>query len=682
MANKDDRDKLDDLRARLYARDSRAERAKRHSLKKDASRARAVNTNWETPAPEHTDKAARTRSDAHQGRGGEEAPTPPAGAGWGDSPASGTAHTTPPSGYTGLHTMPRSSARRNSVRKRLLLAGVAFFVFAVGLASLFLFFGNNTISGENISIEINGPFAVGGGEKATMQVSIANNNAVPIEAATLILEYPEGTQSASEPGKDVFVERQPLNVIEPGQVVNVPVEVIVFGEENEEKTIAASIEYRVRGSNATFFKEAEDLRFKISSSPVVVNIDSVERISSGQETDIELTVRSNAPTELTDILVKAEYPFGFEFSDAAPSTASGEDTWIIESLEPEEETTITITGTVVGKQDEERVFNFSVGVPSERDRFTLASVYNTGSTEIAIEQPFLGIAARINQSTEETVVIGSGERSNVSITFENTLEDTIYDGSVEVALSGNALDDLSVDAGDGFYDSSSQTVRWDHIENPEFEEIEPGRSRDVNFYIEPSEDIARTPEITMSVTARGQRVFENRVPQELKGSLSRTIKVASVASLNSQTHHEEGPFNNSGPTPPEAEEVTEYTLNFILENGSNDITDAEMTATLPSYVTWLNAVSPEGAVTYNQTSRQLTWNIDDLDAGSRTQASVQVSLLPSRSQIGTVPTLVEAQRFEATDRFTGTTIRSQAPALTTELYDDRGADEESGKVVE
>ena len=183
-----------------------------------------------------------------------------------------------------------------------------------------------------------------------MQIGITNGNAVPIESATLIVEYPSGTQSATEKGKELFSERLSLETIKQGETVNIPIKAIVFGEENEEKTINVSVEYRVQGSNATFFKEAEPLHFKISSSPVVVRADVLKKISSGQETDIKLTVVSNSRNALSQVLVKAEYPTGFDFTKSSPAPSHSQNVWLIENLEPEKEAEIIITGVVVGKE--------------------------------------------------------------------------------------------------------------------------------------------------------------------------------------------------------------------------------------------------------------------------------------------------------------------------------------------
>lgn len=669
MGPKGDKERLDELKERLYARGKRPETRGRTPL---SDVPRQVKRTWDDVTKKTTEQADDTPS-RPSAPSAPKAETPAA------TRSAAQQSAASPAATTNEPTMPRKN-QRNTYRMKVIVAGGGFFVLALILSSVFLFFGNNTISGANITIDVEGPFAVGGGDELPLQIAISNQNTVPIESATLIIEYPQGTQSASEPGRELFSERQQLNDIKAGEVVNVPVRAIVFGEENQEKEVNVSVEYRVRGSNATFFKEAEPLRFKISSSPVVLDVESVNRISSGQEAEITLRVRSNSPSPVSGVLVKATYPFGFDFTESEPSPVSGSDTWRIETLDPEEERTITLSGTIIGNQDEDRVFEFSVGVPNERDQFNLASTFTTVTSEIAIEQPFLGVNVSVNGETSETVAVSKAEPVTVRISFENPLDDTLYDGVIEAELSGNALNEFDVNPQNGFYDSTTNTITWDGVDVSALDEIAPGRGSSVVFQLDPDQNISQTPEIDLNVTLRADRVFEDRVPQELVGTTQRTIRMESVTSLTSATLHESGPFTNSGPTPPVVEELTQYTLSFAVANGSNDITDGEMTATLPQYVTWLDRVSAGDDVTYNGTTRTVTWDIGDVESNDTEEMAFQVSITPSTAQFETVPTLLETQRFRATDRFTGTVLRTDAPAITTDLFADPDVDETSGRV--
>ena len=573
-----------------------------------------------------------------------------------------------------------SKGKRKTFRTMFVLLGGIFFVAALAISSFLMLKGGNTISGENISIEVTGPIAVGGGDEVPFKVTVANQNTVAIQSATLIIEYPKGTQSATEVNKEIGIVRQPLDTIGTGELVNIPLKARVFGEENQEKEIKVSIDYRIQGSNATFHKEAVPLRFKVSTSPVVMTFDAVKSISSGQEATLTLTIQSNSPTALTDILVRAEYPDGFDFNESSPETQSGEDVWKFATLKPNEKKVITIKGLMTGYEDEARQFNATAGVANDDNSNVIASQLATARTEIVIEQPFLDANITINGNAKETVVMSSNETANVGIKFANNLDFAIYDGKVEVVLSGNALDDFEVKVLDGFYDSSKNTITWDGVDENSLKEILPGRSANLSFSLRPLEGAGRTPEMKFKVTVRGKRIFEDRVSQELVGTAERTLKVESIPTLAGEILYSDGPFTNTGPLPPVAEKVTQYTYLLKAKSGANDVTGAELTAVLPLYVSWLDLVSSGDNVSYNTVTRALKWNIGDMDANTEVEVAIQVSFLPSLSQVNTSPTLLESQRFKATDRFTGTVVLVEHPALTTTLYGEDDKKLRSGAV--
>lgn len=645
MSGIKDQDRLDEVRKRLYERGIARNLSKSHELgdiKKD------VQTTWvEPPKP--------------------VVPVPP-------PPVQ-----TPVLAANELSDM-SPKKRKRGYRIKILLAGAGFFVLAIVLSSAFLMFGHTSISGENITISATGPFTIGGGEELPLQVGITNANSVSIESATLIVEYPNGTQSSTEKGKDLFTERLPLQTIKQGETVNVPMKAVVFGEENEEKTVKVSIEYRVQGSNATFFKEAAPLRFKISSSPIIVRADTLKKISSGQETEVTLTIISNSPTPLSQILVKAEYPTGFDFTKSDPAPTHAQNMWLIENLEPEKEQTITITGVVIGKETDENAVNFTVGVPNERDPQSLASVFATTQTQFQIEQPFLDISMEINNSSDKEIAIDPGKRSNVDIEFKNTLEDPLYDLGIEVKLSGNAFSIYEVGPSSGYFDQTKKTILWDVSNTSELKQVNPGEVKHLSFSVQPNEGVSRTPQINIDVNAKARRVSERQVAEQLVGTASSVVKVVSSPKILAVINHNNGVFADTGPIPPVVDKATTYTVSLVVENGSNDITDAIVSASLPAYVTWLNKTDGSGAISYNPTTRGLEWKAGDVSANAEAYASFQVSFTPRSLQVHTSPVLVSEQRVKAVDRFTGTVVRDSNGAITSRLSSESGDDEASGEV--
>lgn len=653
-------DKIDELRERLYSRGSAAAGSTRHSLVEERVPERRETKqmpqgveNQEIRTPLQTSSQAQIKREIV------------------DEPENEVLYS---------EDMPKKS-KRSSFRKALTIFGLVFFVIAVSIASVFLFWGNNTISGNNISIKVNGPVSIGGGEELSYQVSIANQNAVPIQSATLFVEYPRGTKSAEEKGNELTLETVQLDTIGSGELVNIPLKAVMYGEEDEEKEIKVRIEYRVDGSNATFEKKATPLILRVSTSPLVLSFDAIESISSGQEFDLRLSVQSNSPTTLSNILLKASYPIGFDYSTSDPDTVSGEDTWNIEELKPNEKYTITIKGLLTGGENDVRTFDVTAGVAAERDPNTLVSQLANARTEVLIEQPFIDIDVTVNGSSKEDVVVSEKDRVQFAVSVTNTLETAIYDSRILIELDGNALNEFSVQDSSGFYDSISNTITWDSAENASLREILPGDSAKIQFSLTPKRNVGNAPELTIKTTFTGERrVFSSDASQKLEGIASRVIKIESVPEIESEILYGKGPFTNTGPVPPVAETVTQYTYKVSVEAGVNDITDAEVVAILPQYVNWLDLSQGDGTVSYNSTTRTMKWSVGDIDSKDTETMYVQVSMTPSLSQVGSTPTLLNTQRFSGTDRFTGTLLRISGPALTTSLLNESDEDLEDGKV--
>lgn len=649
-------ERMESLRDRLYARGATPEVRERHTFARPQAQLQEVRA---------------------QGKGRDAS----------FSPAVVTratpAHTMQPvTDRTPSETATSMPIKKKTHRYRLWIVfiGVAFFVASLGIASVLLLFSNNTVGGNNISIDVKGPLTVGGGEDMSLQIAIANQNDVAIESAMLIIEYPKGTQSVEEIGKEVFTEREQLHNIASGEVVNVPVKVRIFGEENEEKTIHVAVEYRVAGSNATFQKEAAPLNFKVSTSPVVVTTKGIKSISSGQEMDLSFEIQSNSPSTLTNLLVKARYPDDFDVVSVKPETIAGRDTWSIKSLKPGEKQTVTVRGIITGDENTSKAFDVIVGVPNERDPFNVVSQLAVVTHEVRIERPFLDVTVSVNTKKDDTVVIDTKGNALVEIGFKNTLESALYNGVVKVVLEGNALSEMDIQVPDGYYDSKENTIVWDSVGMSVLKDLAPGESGRVAFTLLPLKDIRETPEMKLTVSFEAERVFEDSASERVKGTASRTIKVETITKVASSVLYSDGPFVNSGPIPPVAEETTQYTYLLSVANGTNPISGAEVTAVLPPFVTWLDLVSEDDRVSYNGTTRTIKWSIGDVAANGYEEMWAQVSFTPSLTQINSSPTILQTQRFKATDNFTGTTLRDEAAALTTELFNDPDPTTHDGRV--
>lgn len=569
---------------------------------------------------------------------------------------------------------------RYSYRTIILLGTLAIFLLTVLFSSLYLMFGNGQISNDNISIAINAPLTIGGGEAMNIQIAVTNQNKVPIESAVLIVNYPAGTKSAEESPRDLYEERVTLNRINAGEAINIPLKAVMYGEENQERQIKATIEYRLVDSNGTFYKDSDPLTFKISSSPVVIRVESTKKVSAGQDVEIKLTVQSNATTPIKDLLVTANYPANFDYSNAEPSPDFRENAWIIKELLPEKSATIILKGAILGKQAEEFQLQFSAGTPQQDNQFIIGSVLTNATADFVIEQPFIDVGIGVNSFTTEVVTLPTGRDTIVEVKVQNTLDQTLYDMAVEVGIKGNILVRENVQVTRGYYDSVKDVIRFDPSGDGSLATVAPGATKTFIFKLEPG-DQTSTPSYSLTANAYARRVNESSATEQLVGTAKTEVKFTSSVAVGRTIARKVPGFADIGPIPPAPDTKTSYTVTLTASAGGNDVTGGTLTTSLPQYVSWENLSLGDGTLAFNPVSKEITWNVGEIKAGAKKTTTFQVALLPSQNQIGTTPAVIGTQRFRATDRFTNEVVRAEAPPASSELGLESGFEEQNGIVT-
>lgn len=556
-------------------------------------------------------------------------------------------------------------------RSVILIASLIFFIGTVAVSSVYLFFGNNQISAKNIGLTLNAPFTVAGGEVTTLQVNITNQNSVPINSASLIVNYPSGTRSADTEARELYEEKIPVADIAPGQSVNLPLRAVLYGEENEVKQIKVSIEYRVEGSNARFSKELDPQNITISSAPLVALITGVDKISSGQDLTMTIKVQSNSTAIQKNILVSVSYPNSFSFDSAKPDPAYGKNSWLISELPGGQATEIVIKGKVAGLTNESGEVQVKVGNPELSNQFIMGSVFSQAKFSYLIEQPFTGVSVAINRDSDGSAVIDPEVNADVVVTIKNTLDKPIYDMRVMIKPTGNLIRDNLLRISGGYYDSDTKTIQYESSGKKSLAEVGPGETRDFSFSVLPDKKQG-TASFTVNVNVYAKRITEGKPVETLIGTTLAEAKYYSKPSLERGLGYSNGPFTDTGAIPPVAGTPTTYTVTLKSTAGVNDMNAVAVTTSLPQYVTWLDKVDGDGKLEFNPISKQLRWNVGAVTANSSKVINFQVSLLPSVTQVGSDAIIIGEQELKATDSFTGTSLQVEQSGLSNELSTELG----------
>ncbi len=562
--------------------------------------------------------------------------------------------------------------------KALFLGSLIFFLVCASIAGVIIYRGFNTVSNNNVAVSFVGPVTIAAGTPLDFSVVIKNNNIASMENARLYLTFPNGTVEATNTSATLLHESDVLGTIASGTSMTHNVEAVIYGAEHATEQITATIQYSIANDNALYQKK-EIYTVEISSAPLAMNINAPSQTPAGAPVNFSLTLSANSNNPPSNVLVTAQYPFGFQFASSTPAPSySNNSEWLFPALSASSTETITIRGYLQGQENDQETVRFLVGTQSQVDPQKLGVIYLAQNQTLTIQRSPVALAMSVGTANGNNVVIQPGS-SNATLTITNNLPVDLLNAVTTVTLNGNALDPTSVNpAENGIYRQSSQAITWDRLSDPDLGVISPGQqiSLQFSFATLPASVLAGLDNgtITLSANVSGQEYGAVSGAAPISSTSTLSARLTTAVGLLAHAVYSTGPFTNTGLVPPRADTPTTYTIVWTLTNSSNTVSGGTVTATLPAYVKWLNNISPSNAsVTFDTNSNTITWTPGTLPAGGAAPvASVafQVEVDPTVNQVGTAPDIVNDISFNGTDAFVNVPVSASAGSLTTDISSD------------
>jgi len=566
----------------------------------------------------------------------------------------------------------------------LLIVAVLIFVVAAGITTSFFISGSNVVTSNKIDIAINGPRTIDGGEVLELQVAVRNNNNATLELADLVVTYPVGTRMPDNLSASMETQRIPLGTIEPGGTRNGTIRAVLFGRSGDLQDVKVALEYRLKGSSALFFSEALHTLL-VSSGTLEIALEANTQAVAGQSLDMTATITSHAKTAVNDVVLRADYPFGFVLNSTSPETES-DNLWSLGDMEPGETRTIRILGVMDGQTGDTRIFKFVAGTRKTRESKVVDVVLADFEQELAVTRPFLDMALTYDELPADEYIAFTGETIPITLHWRNNLSIALTDVVIAATIGGSGFDPFNITSDRGFYRSIDSVVLWDKTTTKgDLKLIPAGAEGTLSIRLTPSiaDDLlsVKDPTIKLELHAAGQRLSEGSVPETIQATVSEEIKLATDATLTGQALYFENPLGSVGPLPPKVEHETTYGILWEITNTTNLIREAKVTAVLPPYVRWLGTVSPSVEyVTFNENDGTVTWNIGKIlpDTGTGTKlprrVAFSIGLVPSTSQVGQTPVIVQNQKLVGIDNFVELPVEVTFDDISTSLEEDDFAD--------
>lgn len=561
--------------------------------------------------------------------------------------------------------------RRMRLAGMFFIAALLFFLVSLASAGYFFYYGGNSVSVDKITVSIQGPTTIAGGDAVPFSLTITNKNPVAIENATIEINFPDDTRDASNVLNTYPRYTENLGVLPSGASVTRSIKAVVFGEAGQTLSLPISFSYGTGGSRAIFEKKSS-YTLAIASTPLSVSVDTLAETVSEKPITVTLTVRSNATVPLANVVLTGSFPLGFSvLSSSLPLTDSN---FLLGTLLPGSTKTITLVGTLSGQAREERVFHFTLGIAKSADDHALAITYMTQDRAVTISAPFIDTAIVLNGNTSPSMVIAPQSYQSAAVSYINTLSTSVTNATIAIALSGTAVDYNSIRTTNGFYRSADHTIIFSRDTDPSLAVLAPGASGigAFTFATLSADALPTTPTITFTISVSGTRIGQTNVPETVSSSVTKAVKIATTVVLAGSSLHSSGPFSTSGPIPPSPNQATTYAILWNVKNQGSAVAGGIVNATLPSYVSYVGKTAGIGSFSYDESSRVVSWTTGDLGQGGSAQGAFLVSLTPSSSQRGSTPVLAGPMSFSGYDRFAGVQISSIADPVTTETKGDPG----------
>ena len=540
-----------------------------------------------------------------------------------------------------------------------LIAWIGFFVFTKGLFQ----------ESETLRLTTDGPEQIKSGEEVSYTFRYENTGDVPIASLVMKLTTPETFHvysSVPEPGETL---EWTIGSLSAGSDGAITVTGVFLAEVPSSQRLQALFTYKP----ANFSSDFQDIltqKIDIEDSVVALSFTGPEKALAGDTSEYVVNIQNTGSDPVYNLRIIPTFPTDFTTASAEPAMAEGQIYWVIEVLEPGELAAITIEGAFTSTASGEQPFAVAAGFV-DQDLVYLQNIQELVTDVLGGSVSFSVIVNGSNQSQTADL----GETLRVSLDYANQSEETARDMSFAMTLSSDAgtvpVDWSKANLGGGA--RVGNEVSWEGLA-----ELAPESSSviDLSLPIYAVLDPGEADSFTIAVVLTLNKVGTITSTRTLEATPI-VITLNSDVSVNAQARYysDSGTAIGSGSLPPQVGQTTSYRVYWNVSNSLHTLENVRMSATLPQDVAWLESTDTDiGTVSYNSTTRQITWTIPKLLAElGHAGAWFEIAISPDSGDVGRFMKLTSTTSFEARDSSTGESMSESLGELTSELPDDEFA---------
>lgn len=542
------------------------------------------------------------------------------------------------------------------------------FILLTILGGVFVFrffyqLNQDRFSDKRVNLEIKGDEQVRAGEELTYTLTYRNDNLTALKNAKITVELPSALIDSSLDilgQKRTEIREYDLPELAPRTKGEIVIKGRLIGELNSIHNIKASLSY-VPAILTSSFETKTEFATTIADTPVVVDIQSPLESVSGDVVQYIVTVNNKSNEDLKNLELRLEYPDTFAFTSSNISAEGNQkNIFTIPNLKAKGAYSVTISGNLGGNQQEIKILKAKIG-ESRQGVFTL---YANSQNSTKLGSPYVSI---IQEVTPSSGIISAGESLEYTIKIRNNTQVRIGEGALRVQLDSNLLDLSRLLARGADFDAGTNTIIWRANALPQLRVFAPNEEGVVKFSVPVKRTIPINSFQDINYVIRTNATFESsEVPTVLgvnkiiQGSASEVkLSTRLIPKVSMFYKSTDSSIINSGPIPLKLAQTTTFTVNWELQNLSNDVSGVVLRATLPSNVNWTGqSTTTNGKITYNERTKEITWDVGKVPANTGLlrplyRGVFQISITPTENQLGDEPSLLSEVIYTGKDDFTG-----------------------------
>lgn len=544
---------------------------------------------------------------------------------------------------------------------KLLFVSLIALIAALSFTAWRVFSLRNVVSQANIDMVADVSPYVEGGEALPLILTVRNRNQSVLQEVKVTMSYKQGNGAQDELEK--IQEKRDMGTIAINEYKKQDYSIIMYGSAGETRDISLKLEYKVAGSNAIFNKVLST-SVVLKTPPISVSISGEETLSIGQNGTFVFSVVNNSATTTLPSVLQLTPPTTFTQTASNPQLLSRTTSWKVDPLKPGESQKFSLTGYFSGKEGEIATFQAKIGSRGESEK-NIGIVYAVETRDVRLRASPLEVSFVLTTDRTSSENLKYGDRARVEVTYTNSSLLALQDVSVVLSLSGDAPIYNQIDPTEGYYDSIAKTITWNKAVLPDLAVIPPGGQGRVLVFIPIIAKGTNSPKLNISLVGKASsKADDDIVVKQEKG-----YTVYGSASLEAKTLYKTASFATFGPVPPRANTETLYAVNLSVRS-QNALSSTKVSFVLPVYVSWVDSSTDKTGVSYNETTRTVTWNIGQMAEGDMRVAEVGLVVKPSQSHVGKTPTITSSLVLEADEVDSRTHLKTTLSPLTVKVKEE------------